>query len=171
MLSAIMQKCYDYYDEIPADTGPKIIKSALYSFTAVWFYHNARQKIFHNIERPLMTAGQAALASLIYALTVPLFNYAFGDDRIVYHREVIKMIVIDVLTSVIVNYLTTGKVNLLSITVFHGLTWNLILGAFETCADFLDWVGQDGNISRDLARKVGLAMVPGSSSVFLSLNC
>jgi hypothetical protein len=171
MLGAVIQGCQDYYDQIPPDTLPKVAKSAVYTFTLTFLFSNKSKDVaYNNLAAPLFAAGAAALASVIYALTTPFFNMAFRDNRILAHREFAKGIVNLGLTSLALEYITTGKVNLGAMRIFASLSCNLILGGFEMIPTFLDWIGEPATAHdfREGLKHAGCDAVPGSSSVFIN---
>jgi hypothetical protein len=63
---------------------------------------------------PLKRAAIAACASLIHALITPFFNDMFGDDEIIFHREVLKSIVSLSISLPLIQYATASKVELLA---------------------------------------------------------
>lgn len=173
MFDPVRQACQNYYDQIPSDTIPKIVKSALYTFTATLILSRADlANRTVDLARPLLAAGVAAFASLIYALTSPIFNMAFGDNHIVFHREFIKCLATVSLTSLIVHSLTTSKVNSLSIHLITGITINLLKSIPAIIPDMIDWF--DGPGQADELRKgfcwLGIDAPPGSSSIFFSMG-
>jgi hypothetical protein len=171
MVNAIFSYCNDYYDQIPPDTLPKVVRSAAYTFTFTCIQSGLSNSSF-NLARPLFAAGAASLASLIYALTVPLFNMAYRDNRVLFQREFVKQYVNMALTSLALEYITTGKVNLVAINLLGSFSCNLMLGIFEMVPTFADWIG-DPNAANEIRqglKYMGLDAVPGSSSVFINFG-
>ncbi len=172
MFNDVRQKCQNYYDHIPSDTLPKMVRSALYTFGIAFVINQKNFGSPYNMAIPLAAAGMAAVASLIYALTTPIFNMVFGDNRILFHRELIKQLVNISFSSTILNYVTTGKVNLFSLNLLGGFSCNIILGLFEIAPTFVDWLGATAaaNELREEYKYFGIDAEPGSSSVFLNFG-
>lgn len=166
MLDAMRQKCQDYYDQIPADTLPVIAKSALFSFSISLILIDRTKP--YDLTQPLIKGGIAALAACIYSLTAPFFNGAFGDNRHLYHRELLKMFVIVSLTTVIYNSLTIGKVSITALPMLTILSWNVIIASFDAAPAIIDHM--DPAAAQEI-RKVytflGINSVPGSGSIQL----
>jgi hypothetical protein len=173
MFDAIKQKCDYYYSQLPNDIFPKVVRSALYSFSVCFISFNQNPPVLFNLGRPLIAAGIASLASLIYALTNPIFNIAFGDNRILLHREFIKSVVNIGISSLLINYVTASKVNIFSIVLIVSLSINLLLSVSETIPSTLAWLLNDPHDADELRnwfRWFGIYPEPGSSSVFLNFG-
>lgn len=104
-LELIKNCCTSYYEQIPQDTLFAIGQSAIYSFSITLLLQPSSSLV-----RPLYSAGLAALATLIYSVTNPIFNHIFQDNKYVSHREVTKYMITMVLTQVLVNTFTPFKV-------------------------------------------------------------
>lgn len=169
----IMDKCGEYYVQIPEDTVPKMAKSALYTFTATFVFSKKVPTEPYNLGRPLFAACVAALASLIYALTTPIFNMIFGDDRLLFHREFIKHIVNITLTSLLVSWLGASKINVIALPLLESFSVNLaksFLDIIPLTAEswFHDQVLADE--MRELYKQWGIDATPGTSSVFINFG-
>lgn len=173
VLQVIYDKCQEYYDQIPDDTLPKMAKSALYTFSITFIFSKKMPTEPYNLGRPLFAASVATLASFVYALTTPLFNMIFSDDRIQVQRELIKQIVNIALTSVIVNYFTPTKINVLALPLIASLSINLL----KSMADLVPSVAENwfddaafAEVARDLYKQWGIDAPNGSSSVFINFG-
>lgn len=166
MLDAMRQKCQDYYDHIPADTLPAMAKSALFSFSISLIFIDRRQP--WDLTQPLIKGSVAALASCIYSLTAPFFNGAFGDDRHLYHRELLKMGVIISLTTVIYSSLTLGKVSITALPWLKILPWNIVIATFDVVPALFDYIDPPfAQEARNAYTFLGINSVPGSASIQL----
>ncbi len=172
MFNTVKQISRNYCDQIPSDTFPKVAKSALYTFTATLLMSGNMGTKNINLAHSLFAAGVASLASLIYALINPFFHAAFGDDRVLFHRELIKQVFVAASISVIVDALTVSKVNLLSLKILTGISINLLKGLIESVPSFYDWVGDHGTADqiRQGYQFLGIDAKPGSSTVFFTLG-
>ena len=182
MFEAIGRVCQDYYNDLPSDVLLKVGKSGLYSFTATFmFLHDGIKTapVTHfNLRDPLSAAAITALASLIHGLTTPIFNKIFGNNELKLHQELIKNLVVSSLTFVLISYITTSKVNLLSVKKFPMVSVNLFRTILNIQPVFLDWVDanfpnvgfhETAECYRTVFRWVGLNMEPGGlSSVYIS---
>ena len=96
MFDAIKQGCQNYYNQIPDNSLPTIGKSAILSFTITILLSrgtlpNICNSSLEDFRRPLSSAGFAALAAVVHALTTPIFNKIFGDNnQNNFYRESIK---------------------------------------------------------------------------------
>jgi hypothetical protein len=170
MLETIRQACQSYYDQIPRDTFQTVAKSALFSFTASWSVKPLTRS--YDLSDPLLNTGMATLAALIYALTTPLFNKIFGDNRILLHREMMKGIVTMVIMATTVTYFTTNKVSLVGKLVFsHMLPQNLFGAILDLIPMCYEWAGarQLANDTREFYGWFGMRVQPGSGSIYLVL--
>jgi hypothetical protein len=175
MFDAISKKCTEYYNQIPSDTFSKMGRSAIYSFSATYLFIRPTTKNYpdnFNLSICLVSAGLAALASLIYALTNPLFNMIFGDNRHLVHREFMKWFVNIGISTILFQYATAAKVNLLSVYLLINIPSNLFLSAFESIVVFIEWCGDqnEANRMRQAFRSFGLYPEPGSSSSFINFG-
>ena len=173
VLQAIYEKCQDYYDQIPADTLPKMVKSALYTFTVTFIFSKKIPTEPYNLGRPLFAASVASLASLVYALTTPLFNMIFVEERLQFHRECIKQVVNIILTSVLVHYFTATKINVLALPLLGSLSVNLIKSLFDTIPSVAETWSNDPVFAdeiRELYKNWGIDAPAGTSSIFLNFG-
>lgn len=94
----------------PLDAFEAIAKSGIFSFAISIL-------LSKDVQHSLIMGGVAATASLIHALTRPLFEVVFltetekKNDQIVFYKEVVVMVLNLGLTQLLVNYLTPFKVN------------------------------------------------------------
>ncbi len=178
MFEAIGRVCKGYYDELPSDILQKVGKSGLYSFTVV-FIRVPKGENWWNVRDPLFAAGITALASLIHGLTIPIFNKIFGNNELKFHQETIKQLVVCYLTFVLINYITTSKVNLLSVKVFQMMSTNFLktlLNIYPASCDWLDahffpnqGYHEMAQKLRTILRLIGLGMEPrGESSIYFA---
>lgn len=125
VLEAIKQTFVNYYDELPENIAPTIAKSAFYTFTASLIIAGAssKEKAF-DMTKPLIYAGVAALASFIHALVTPLFNKIFGTRQRDAFHELTKSCIIALLTTALIDYATTSKINLLAFKMFYLISAN-----------------------------------------------
>ena len=173
VLDAIYDKCQDYWDQIPDDTLPKMAKSALFTFTVTFVFSKKIPTEPYNLGRPLFAAGVATLASLIYALTTPIFNMIFGDDRFQLHLEFIKQVVNIALSSLLISYLTAGKINVLALPLIGSLSINLI----KSLVDFIPFAAENwfndpvlADEIREIYKKWWIDSQVGTSSVFINFG-
>jgi|GEM_PF-2302235 len=174
MLNSVIQTCRGYYNDIPVDTFQKVVKSALYSFTATSLLSGWKRDVLVNLTPPLFAAGIAALASLVYALTTPLFNAIFENNKIEFRQELVKDFCQLPISCVIINYLATGKASLsaMHIVGIASLTWNLLASVFDIIPSLWDAFGEPrvARKTRWMLSLLGLAVVPGSSSICLNFG-
>lgn len=167
MLDTIKQTCRGYYDELPTGTVPAIAKSAFYSFVVVSLFIDKTKP--YDIVQPLVKAGVAVLATCIYSLTAPFFNLIFGDNRHLWHRELLKLFVLIPATAIAYQGLTTGKVALTALPRIATIPWNYILASLDlipTLGEILD--PQTGQEIRKVYAWLGVNIVPGSASLILT---
>ena len=168
MLDAIRQSCQNYYDDIPPDTLPTMAKSAIFSFSWTILFNRVPRQPW-DITRPLFHAGVAALATLIYSLTTPIFNKIFGDNQILLHREIMKSFVDFSVTTIIISYLTTSKVDLTALPFIKMLSFNILRALYDLDTAYAAWVDpRFGNFLSQVGNYTGLSAVPGSASIHLS---
>lgn len=173
-LRGVFTKCSDYYDQIPPDTIRKIAYSGVFAFTATVVYHASKKTLTepYNVTRPLVAAGVAMLASLIYSLTNPLFNKILGNNKITFLGEFMKGCVNVFLTSVAISYLTTSKVNLLALSLLISVPLNLLKGFLELIPYVAEsWFDDKdfAELARSLFERCGVDVQPGSSgSIFVN---
>ena len=148
VLGAIVNTCQEYYRQFPSDTVPKMCKSALYSFTITFvLVRNPQIGDPFNVARPLLAASVASLASLIYALTNPIFNMIFGDKLLRLHREIIKQIVNVTLSSLLIHYSISSKVNLLALPLIGSVSMNLFKSLFELVPSMVESLFNDETLA------------------------
>lgn len=177
------EKCQEYYAQIPEDTLPKIAQSALFTFTLTFVFSKNIPTEPYNLGRPLFAAAVASLASLIYALTMPLFHMIFNgearDDfdgmksHLKLYRELIKQVVNIALTSTLISFWTSYKVNLFALPLVNGLSFNLILSALDTIPQIAEnFYGNEelGDEIREFYKQIGLDTEEGRSSVFFNFG-
>lgn len=142
MLGSISSICQSYYNEIPERTLQTIGISAIYSFT----FHLLSMPVVKgrgyevNLLRPILAASAAALASLIHALTTPIFRFIFGDNRVYFHRQLMRSLVAILATDAIFNYSTAKKINLIAFQVSPHLPVGLMQAALSDAINLVDWV-------------------------------
>jgi hypothetical protein len=173
VVGAIYNKCQDYYEQIPEDLFSKMGKSALFTFTITFVFSKQTPGQPYNLSRPLFASGVAALASCIYGLSTPIFNMIFGDERLMFPREVIHQIVNITATSILVNYLNASKVNILALPLVASLSVNLLksgLDLFPAVAE--NWFNDPplADEMRTFFKDWGLDVPDGSSSVFVNFG-
>lgn len=100
---------HSYYAQLPVNTLPSVFRSALYSFSVSFILVGIDSKTIH-LTRPLIAAGVSGTAALVHALTNPLFNYIFENHGIKWHQEAIRFIIDVTTTSLLINHVTTLKV-------------------------------------------------------------
>lgn len=165
----LFDTCRGYYSDIPADTMLKVSKSALYSFgfTAILMKYRTDQPI--NLMRPLANAGLAALSSLIYSLITPLFNFAFEDNRLVFHRELIKHYIVQCTSAIVACFLIGSKINLLAVPLIESIPVNLFKSFFEYLSTMHEFAGDPATAShlRQKVKQMGLDITTESGSLFI----
>lgn len=117
-IDTISNCIHSYYASLPRNTGAAAARSALYTFTASLLAVNPWGQAIH-LTRPLCMGGVAALASLIHALTVPLFNRLFGYDEVKWYQEGIKIVINVTLIHALFKTSAMLKVDWMSRYVFH----------------------------------------------------
>ncbi len=172
MIQAIGDICHYYYDNIPSDTFQTVCKSAIYSYTFSVLLANkpAQWEAGINLALPLASAGVAALASLIHALTTPLFNAIFGDKEVYVHREWIKQFTNMTIKTGIVAYLTSTKVSF----VAHNLgppSFHLLTSLCKCIPDAYDRTGLNdlADKARAFFRTIHLYPEAGSNAIYLDI--
>lgn len=173
VLQTIKEKCLDFYDQIPREIIPKIAKSAIYTFVITFVFSKKVANEPYHLGRPLFAAGAAALASLIYAVTTPIFNMIFKDDRLLPHTEFLKQIVNITLCSAIFSYATHRKVNLLSLPLVGSVSINLIKSLFEIIPLAAENLFNDKEFAeelRELYKKWSIDCPDGTSSIFINFG-
>ena len=93
-----------------------------------------------NLSKPLMAAAAAGLASLIHALTAPLFNFIFGDNRTYFHRQAIKSGVSILATEAIFSYSSLRRINLVAFQVNPYFTMDLVRAAISDFISSIEWI-------------------------------
>lgn len=171
MLDAIRRKCLSYYHQIPSNTFQAAGKSALYSFTVVLIYI-PKDSDEVDLICPLISASNAAMASLIYSLATPLFNVIFGDNSIHLDRELIKGVITVISTSIVLNYFTTGKVHFSAINKIPMLPMHVGSSLFDLIPSLCDKLRLNdlANCHREVYQDLGIQVAPGSGSVFLAFG-
>lgn len=169
MFDGIKDKFLDYYDQIPPDTFPAIAKSAILTFSCTLLFTRKFDDTHLNISRPLFNAGIAALASSIYALTTPFFNTAFGDKDVHFHRELIKFFVNLSITSMIVGYLTSSKVDAAALPLLRIIPFKVMMAPLTWIPRFADFIGenQDAAEMRQFMQSFSMYPEPGSASIHM----
>lgn len=172
MIQAFGNACHYYYDNLPSDTFQTVCKSAIYSYTfsVLWANDMRKWEAGINLALPLASAGVAALASLIHALTTPLFNAVFGDKEVYFHREWIKQFTNMTIKAGVIAYFTSTKVNF----VVHNLgppSFHLATSLLKCLPDMYDWIGLDdlANQFRTLFRTLHLYPEAGSNAIYLDI--
>lgn len=143
VFQSIKNVCQAYYNDLPNDTFQTIGKSALFSFTVTLLLTNSLRKLNDapiNFARPLVAAGVAVTASLIHALTTPIFNYIFGDKETKIYREVLKYFINLSCTYLIFNRLTPYKTHAFALNVFQAWSLNFLKSICEVAPAIIDAV-------------------------------
>jgi hypothetical protein len=173
VFQAIYEKCQDYYDQIPADTLKKMAISAVSTFTVTFIFSKKIPTEPYNLGRPLFAAGVATLASLVYALTTPLFNMIFEEERLQFHRECTKQVVNIALNSILVSYFTASKINVLALPLLGSLSINLIKSLFDVVPSVAETWFNDPVFAdelREIYKDWGVDAPAGTSSVFINFG-
>jgi hypothetical protein len=133
MFAAISRPFASYYQELPENIVPTIAKSAFYTFTVSLLFLTASEQGTINLTRPLVRSGVAALASAIHALVTPLFNMTFEKAELNAAHEIVKNFVVILLSSALVDYHLTSRVNLASFRLFQLISLNAFMAWFSPC--------------------------------------
>jgi hypothetical protein len=169
MLDSVRKSCQNYYDQIPAGSGQAVVKSALCNFVLHIVLTRTPGQAW-DVQKPLVYAGLGALASCIYSLTAPIFNYAFEDDRILLHRESLKVFLVQAITTVIYVSTTAQKVNLTAVPFLLMLPLNFLKSGVESWFETMEFtLGLNPvlNNLRDELRVWGIGAAPGSASTVM----
>lgn len=175
MLNAVWTKCQDYYDDLPQGTLHSVVRSAFFSFVATLIYTpELKPASLAELARPAAAAAVAATASLIYALTTPLFHYIFGDKDVKFEREFIKNIITVTLTGLLfIRFISYQKTHLVGVKFFGPISANLIKSMLDNTPRFMDWsIGpsQEAQAIRAFFNRYGLGVDPEANSAFYSFN-
>ncbi len=101
-----------YYMQLPVNTGPSICRSALYSFAASFIILKTNSsRATANLTRPLVLSGVAATASLMHALTTPIFNYIFENQDMKWTQETFRFIFTFTMIQLALNHPSSSKIN------------------------------------------------------------
>jgi hypothetical protein len=185
MLESIRSVCRTYYHEMPEQTLQSIGISAVYTFT----YHLLTMPVVKgrgyevNLLKPIMAATAASLASLIHALTTPIFTFIFGDNRVTFCRQGIKSISAVLLTDAIFGYSSTRRVNLAAFQVNRYLAVEVVKAAVSDVISVIDWINthiivscfgqnrlQTSGITAMRERLTAMSILPnGTNSIFIAL--
>jgi hypothetical protein len=166
MLEAVKDKWVAYYNDVPSGTGRAIAKSVIFSFS--WSYFNLDRTNAFDVKQPLVNATVAAVAACIYSLTAPIFNYAFGDNRIQVHREMLKYSVNHTLTTLMYVAALSGKVSVAALPFLYILPINAILSSSNLMLSCIH--GLDPRAAQAISQACaawGLDAPPGSASIHL----
>ena len=177
MIDTVWTKCQDYYDQIPRDTLPAVGLSLLASFAVNVIYLNRNLLMTKNAAefegvQPAVAALVAGTASLIHALTAPIFDYIFGDNEVKFEREIIKAVCVLSLTYLFLNRIPGIKAHQLAILVFQRTFPSMLFKAeIDLFARFVDAVGARafGNACRQAATYVGLNVGRNANSTYYCL--
>ena len=170
IFDAIKQTCQTYYDQLPNDIPRTVCQSAIYSFTISMVFRNLRLGLPENLRQPFAAAGIAALASLVHALTTPLFNSLFGDQNVTYFRETLKYAINGTLVHLLFNS-TSYKINLITLqgNFFGIIGINCLKSTIKGFSDFADFLGnpQLANQIRSINRFFSLDIPLGANSTYI----
>jgi len=162
MFDMIQQRCLSYYDEIPVDTFPTIAKSAIFSFTITIIMPRLlsnRDLRFVYIEEytpALITAGLAAVATLVHAILSPIFNRAFGNNsQINVNQELMKYLLVTALTGVCLSYARNQRIR-------YFVSINLVKSLLYFGVQIRPYLGH-------IANRLGVNSPDGSNSTYLVL--
>ena len=172
MLNSVSTMCQHYYNEMPKDTFHKVGRSALFSFTVTLIManpiicKNPATDFSLKLAQPLLTGCIAGTASLIHALTTPLFNAIFGDNKVLLHREIVKWGVNVTCVYLLLDRISPIKTHLFFLTFQSTIPVNMIKTLFNLEFDFMDWVDQSTgatgapNFLRNILRSIGIDFAP-----------
>lgn len=175
MLHAIKDGYLSYYNQIPADTLPAIGRSAIYSFTFSFITVRSRAPTM-DLTTCLVSAGYAALASTIHALTTPIFNYMFGNQDVYFLQEAAKCWINISLSLTLVSYITTKQINFVAMKYFFGASLVSLTAYFDLFPKALNYLGQQfhdpsliagAQKIRDVLKTLGLDSQAGVNAVYL----
>jgi hypothetical protein len=179
MFHAVRQVCQDYYSEIPKDTLHTIARSALYSFSITFILTNRKNLLDDanvNFVRPVMAAALGATASLIHALTTPLFNDIFGDNKVRLDRELLKYFFNMTCVYVLWNHLTPYKSHLFTLSVFNIVPLNVFKSEFDLVPTIIEMGqalnGTQSSVPNEIRRIYGILGINvdlGSNSSYISM--
>jgi hypothetical protein len=129
MFNNINQFCHNYYDQLPPNLLRTIGCSAAVSFAASVCVLAVTSKPNQAVDlsRAVLATCIGITATLVHALTSPLFNDLFNVNNQAFngYLEFTKIITNITLTQVLINYLTGYKINL--ITAFIPKNDNFII--------------------------------------------
>ncbi len=174
MFQAIKDGFQNYYNQIPNETLSAIGRSAVYSFTYSFFLGRHVNPL--NLTTPLVSAGYAALASTIHAVTTPIFNYMFGNQDVYFIQEFAKLCISISLSLSLVSYATTKQINITALKQFQGLNFTALAAYFDLIPRMINCVGQQiqappmiavAQYIRDALKAVGLDPQAGVNAVYL----
>lgn len=136
MLETVWNQCKSYYDDIPQDTFRSVGRSAVVSFTVTLLitsrcFGKFAQGEAVDLARPAIAAVIAATATLIHALTTPLFNAIFGDNEVKFEREILKYVCILSCTYQVLNQVSALKEQLVWLVFMRTFPPNLILAELD----------------------------------------
>jgi len=134
--------------------------------------------------KPLMAAAAASLASLIHALTSPIFQFIFGDSRVSFIREAIRSVITILSTDAIFSYASGRKINFGGfqanpylpgdlvkaaisdiISVIDGINTHLVVPCFGANRLQTSWIGE----IRDRLTTMGILPTENANSVYFAL--
>jgi hypothetical protein len=170
---------------MPEQTLQTIGISAVYTFT----YHLLTMPVVKgrgyevNLLKPIMAAAAASLASLIHALTTPIFTFIFGDNQVTFCRQGIKSISAILSTDAILSYSSTRRVNLVAFQVNPYLAVDMMKAAISDIICAVDWINthvivscfgqnrlQTSGIRAMRERLTAMNILPnGANSIFIAL--
>lgn len=172
-LQAAKEKWQEYCEQIPEDTLPKMAKSALYSFTGAFLFVKRIPLEPYNLGRPLFAGGVAFLASLIYSLTTPIFNMAFGDNGLKAHVEFMKQVLNVTLCSAAIGLLGAGKVNVHALPILFSYSINLVKSLIDLIPAGIEHLIKDKPLAaeiREFLKYWKLDAPAGTGSVFINFG-
>ncbi|CUI16190.1 hypothetical protein PNK_0562 [Candidatus Protochlamydia naegleriophila] len=117
VIDAISNQIQSYYASLPSNTGAAACRSALYTFTAALLTANSWEQAQFN--QPLRMGVIAALASVIHALIVPLFNRLFGHGEVRWYQEGLKLAINLTIIQAFFKTSAMLKIDCMSRLVFH----------------------------------------------------
>jgi hypothetical protein len=158
-----------YWDNIPDDTVITVGQSALYTFAICLIFRNPTY-FSHtgttDLNPAFKAAGIAACASLVHALVTPIFNYLFGDNEILPHREYLKRLTVVIIVILSVQYATTSKINLVVKDFFRLFPLSLVPSTLRVVGAIVDYLRgvPTGTMFPPTSR---FYAQPGSNSIYL----
>jgi hypothetical protein len=165
----VSDSCDFYYRSLPKDTGAAVLRSGVLTFTVAVIRLSVSDN--KSLVRPAVAGAVAATASLIHALTQPLFVHMFADDEVKFEREFIKSFFVFSCTYALLNNFSAFKADLVSLTlVFNTVPVHLIKAEFDLAPRLFDFIGANDVAKdvRELYDYVGLGIDKEANSAYYS---